>query len=138
MSSYQGYNTGFKFDQSLYKKDLQQSMGPLQYVLNTNSIKNNHSCSDPFGSYILTDTTSNVTPKLSLTDLESILTNRNAFYSDSDHSRTNPLLTQDIANQYAYQYKECPFSLEPIQSRLTDPAKNYRGIGPNRFYNVMT
>jgi len=126
--------------ESEYRTFYRQSTGPLINKLDTNRIYNKNQCFTAYGpisSYMGNgvSTVKGQPPAASqqLTDMESILTNRNVLLSKSYKSNLNPINVTKFKNK---DLGECTNILDPVSSRLTHPAFNYKEIPISRFYNL--
>jgi hypothetical protein len=68
-----------------------------------------------------------------LTDVESILTNRNLPTSKCKNGEVNPINVNDFPLQHM---GPCNSFLDPMASRLSYPPYNYREMPMDRFYNL--
>lgn len=75
----------------------------------------------------------NHSPAQQLTDVESILTNRNVIASSGKDGRVNNIDVSKFKLQHA---RTCNDFLDPISTHLTDPTSNYRGLAINRFFDL--
>jgi len=135
-----GSSSRLPYDECAYPDKLQVSTGPLLYKLSTDQIYNCDSCLSTFGprSSIRGNDVSKTmktgyAPSQDLVDLESILTNRNVLESKCKTGRTNPVNVTEMPLQHV---PSCGKFLDPVVSRLTHPAANYRDASVNRFYNL--
>ena len=79
------------------------------------------------------DPKNNITPSQNLVDLESVLSNRNVPTSRCKTAKVNPI---DVTKFGLKDSKSCNKYLDPVASRLTFPASNYRSIAIDRFVDL--
>jgi hypothetical protein len=139
-----GYSSRLGYDEETYADKLEESVGPLAYRLNTNSIANCNAClstlgprASIYGSGVsLTtnpDPSVHAAPANNLTDIDSLLKNINVKTSKKRCSGTNPI---NVTNFNLSHSRICNKALDPLSSRLTYPASNYRSMSINRFYDL--
>jgi hypothetical protein len=138
-----GYSSRLGYDGPCsYKDKLQESTGPLDYMLDANSTFNCSGCLSTLGprsGYRGFGVSTPVTnrPGLSqspeITDIESLLTNRNVKMSKCKKDEVNPI---DVTKFKLKNPKVCNKFLDPMSSRLSYPPANYRDVGIDRFYNL--
>jgi hypothetical protein len=137
-----GHSSRLIYDKCSYNDYLSESVSPLLYKLNPNQINNCDSCLSVFGprptsgshSYGVSSINGHViAPSQGLTDIESILTNRNVIASRCKDGKVNDIDVTQFKLQHA---RICNDFLDPIATHLTNPASNYRGMSINRFYNL--
>ena len=68
-----------------------------------------------------------------LVNIESILSNRNVKKSKCKRDGANPV---DVTKFPVKHPRLCNDYLNPMASKLSYPASNYRDVGINRFYNL--
>ena len=136
-----GYSSLLPYDECAYRTKTQISTDPMIYKLDTNQIWNCKQCFSGFGpipSYmgngVSTIIGQPVATSQYLTDIDSILSNRNVVISKCRTGNVNPLnptkLSQKDLGNCKHKY------LDPVTSRLTNPAFNYREAPIDRFYNL--
>lgn len=136
-----GYSSLLPYDECAYRTKTQISTDPMIYKLDTNQIWNCKQCFSGFGprpSYmgngVSTIIGQPVATSQYLTDIDSILSNRNVVISKCRTGNVNPLnptkLSQKDLGNCNNKY------LDPVTSRLTNPAFNYREAPIDRFYNL--
>jgi len=135
-----GHSSRLKYDIPCYEDEIRESTAPLSYKLNPNQINNCEGCLSVFGprsaSYGISTTTGHRTAeKQFLTDVESILSNRNVIASRCRDGKVNKINVTKFGLKHA---RICNDFLDPIATHLTNPAQNYREIGINRFYDLPT
>ena len=135
--------TSYDDEDDIYSEKVRQTTDPLQYVMNTNKIYNNNSCTSTFGPRpghmgYGASLVENSPPALSqageITNVESILTNRNMKLSKSMKSGVNKI---DVTKYNVTNPRICNDYLNPMSSRLSYPPSNYRDMGINRFYDLL-
>ncbi len=136
-----GHSSRLGYDKCYYDDYLAESVGPLLYRLNPNTINNCNSCLSVFGprasngprSYGVSSITGHVTAQAQeLVDVESILSNRNTIASKCKDGQVNDIDVTKFNLQHA---RTCNDFLDPVATRLTNPPQNYRGMSINRFYD---
>jgi hypothetical protein len=137
-----GHSSRLGYDKCYYDDRLSESVAPLLYKLNPYSVNNCSACLSVFGprgsqgsqSYGVSTTTGHVTaPAQQLVDVESILSNRNVLASNCKDGKVNDIDVTKFNLQHA---RICNDFLDPISTRSTNPAANYRGMNINRFYDL--
>lgn len=135
-----GHFTGLKNDQCAYNTYIQQSTDPLIYQLNTNAIWNENQCASYLGprpkcmgNGAGTLVGFPVATAQYLTDVDSILSNRNVRLSECKNSNLNPI---NLTKLPQYNLYPCNNFLDPIATHLSDPPIKYRGAAIDRFYNL--
>jgi hypothetical protein len=135
-----GYSSRLPYDDCYYQTRLKQSTDPLNYKVNVDYMNNCNRClstlgprSSHMGYGVSTAKKVGVAPALELTDVDSVLSNRNVKKSSCFNGHINPVNpTQWKATDSA----ECDNFLNPERSRLSYPARTYRSMNINRFYNL--
>lgn len=137
-----GHFSRLGYDAVAIRDSVQESTAPLFYRMNSNFNDNCNACLSTFGPRpsggansfgVSTVPTSAHAPAQQLTDIESILTNRNVISSKSKDGQVNDIDVSKFKLQHA---RTCNDFLDPISTHLTDPASNYRGMAINRFFNL--
>lgn len=135
-----GHSSRLPYDNSAYDDKLTESVSPLNYRLNPNQIYSCESCLSTLGprsqhNGIGVSTTVGFPPATSqsLVDVESILSNRNLYLNKCKAGEVNPIDVNKFELKHA---RICNDYLNPLSSRLSYPAFNYREMGINRFYNL--
>ena len=135
-----GHSSRLPYDQCAYEDRLSESVSPLLYKVNPNQIKNCKSCLSTLGprssymGYGVSTTVGNTTAQSQdLVDVESILSNRNVTASACKNGKVNEIDVTRFRLQHA---RTCNDFLDPMASRLSTPAANYRGMSINRFYDL--
>lgn len=136
-SSRLGYDGGCSYDDKLA-----ESTGPLQYVMDTTKIYNCDSCLSTlgprsgymgYGASTPVDNRPALAQASELVNIESLLSNRNVKKSKCKRDGSNPV---DVTKFPLKHPRLCNDYLNPMASKLSYPASNYRDIGINRFYNL--
>lgn len=135
-----GKYTRLSYDNCAYDDKLDDSVGPLQYIMDANKVRNCEACLPQTGSmlkYGVAIPPDNNEPGSvqngNLINLESILTNRNVKNSRCKRNGINPI------NPTAYKFKNprmCNKFMNPVSTRLEDPSANYRDLSINRFHDL--
>ena len=139
-----GHSSRLPYDKCAYDDRLSESVSPLLYQVNPVKIANCDACLSTlgprasvkgYGNSLAIDPSpeNNVAPSQQLVDVESVLSNRNVFTSKCKIGRVNPI---DVTKHGLKDAKVCNKYLDPLSSRLTYPAKNYRSIAVDRFYDL--
>lgn len=133
-----GHSSSLIYDKCAYDDRLAESTAPLAYRLNPASIAHCDACLSTLGPRGATYGASTLVghrtaPSQDLVDLESVLTNRNVRASRCKDGKVNDIDVTKFRLQHA---RACNNFLDPVSSRLTNPAANYRGIGINRFHDL--
>ena len=135
-----GSSTRLIYDKCAYEDRLQESTGPLMYTLDPNRIKNCNECLSLYGPRsskkgfgVSIATPFGVAPAQDAVDVESILTNRNVLASKCKDGKVNDINVNNFRLQHA---RLCGDFLDPLASRQTNPAANYRGMSINRFFDL--
>lgn len=133
-----GHSSRLPYDDCAYPDKLDESVSPGGYRLNKNQSYNCDGCLSTLGPYgkngVSTLVGHVVAPSQQLVDLESIFTNRNVKQSKCRSGRVNHV---DL-NKFHLQHESfCNNYLDPIHTRFTYPAVNYKGAPINRFYNLL-
>lgn len=136
-----GYSSRQIYDKDYYEGRIRESTSPLKYQVSLDQVYNCGGCLQDLtiggvgvSTIIDPSTKKKYAEKQYLTDLESVMTNRNVKLSKAQRAKTNPV---DITKLGLYDKKGCDKQIHPEHSRLTHPSKIYRGIGINRFYNTI-
>jgi hypothetical protein len=135
-----GKSSKLEYDEPYYNHRVEQSASIADYRLDPHHIKNCSSCLPTFGPRssshgVSTVTGNTLTPRHDLVDVESILTNRNVPMSKSRDGKVNPINVTKFGLKHA---QICNQFLDPVNSRLTNPSKTYRGMSINRFHDLQT
>lgn len=137
-----GHSSRLGYDKCYYDDYLSDSVSPLLYKLNPAQVNNCNSCLSVFGprssiqgnSYGVSTLVGDVPlPAQKLTELESILTNRNVIASKCKDGKVNDI---DVTKFHLQHARICNDFLDGVASRLTNPPENYRSLSINRFYDL--
>lgn len=138
-----GHSSMSSYDTCAYNDRMSESVAPLMYNLSPHQIKNCNGCFSAFGprpSYkgygvsTFVNTKDSPAPSQDLTDLESILTNRNVRLSKCREGKVQPI---DVTKFKLQDAPMCNSSfLDPVATHLTDPSSNYRSMSINRFIDL--
>lgn len=137
-----GYSTRLAYDECAYSDKLSESVGPLEYRMNSNRIYNCEACLSTLGPRsgfmghgvslpVQNDVAVSQAPDV--VNIESILTNRNVPTSRCRRNAVNPI---DVTKIRVQNPRICNDFLNPLSSRLSYPPSNYRDTGINRFYDL--
>jgi hypothetical protein len=135
-----GHSSRLGYDRCAYSDRIQESTGPIGYRLDPNAQENCNQClstlgprSSYMGQGVSTTVGASIATSQKLVDVESLLSNRNLKTSKCRRDGVNPI------NVTKYGVKNlgiCNDFLNPLSSRLTYPAANYRDMAINRFYDL--
>lgn len=134
-----GHSSHSIYDSCYYPEYINQSTRPLQHKLDVNQIYSCDGCMSslgPRGGRYGVSTPLKKTQYAEsqyLTDVESVLSNRNVKLSKCKRSKTNPI---NVLNMKVYDKRLCGNTLNPESSLLSYPRQQYRGMGVNRFVDI--
>ncbi|AYV78694.1 MAG: hypothetical protein Edafosvirus25_8 [Edafosvirus sp.] len=136
-----GHSSRLIYDNCAYEDRLEESTSPLLYQLNPNKIYNCNSCLSTLGPRPNNNTGVGVSTAVgfpvatsqALVDVESVLSNRNLPMNKCKAGEVNPI---DVTKFQLRHARICNDFLNPLSSRLSYPAYNYRDIATDRFYNL--
>ncbi len=138
-----GYSSRLSYDNDdTYETKLQESTDPINYRINSNQIYNERRCRQQYGprsgymGHGVSTTVSDLgyAESQDLIDVDSVFSNRNVKASKNRRANLNPV---NPVNDYKlYDSKVCSYDLDPLYSKDTHPASNYRDVEINRFYNI--
>lgn len=135
-----GHSSRLGYDKCYYDDYLSESVSPLLYKMNPNSISNCNRCLSVFGPRAGHNGYGNSTfggesaaPAQDYVDVESVLSNRNVIASKCKDGKVNDIDVTQFKLQHA---RTCNDFLDPISTHLTNPSANYRGMSINRFFNL--
>jgi len=140
-----GFNFGnssrLQYDPSYIFDNEEQSVAPLASVLDPNRVKNCNQClslNGPRASHngwgdSLPLANPGLTPAQQLTDIDSIMSNRNVKMSRDKNGGLNPV---DLNKFKLYDSVTCNKTLDPLSSLLTAPKQLNRETSINRFYDL--
>ena len=137
-----GHSSKLLYDENAYEDKLKESVGPLQYRLNYNSVYNENSCMSTMGprtSYmgngvstpIEYDVAMSQAPEL--VNIESILSNRNMTTERSKDNGANPVNVTKFSLKHP---RICNRKFDPMSTKLSYPASDFRELGINRFHDL--
>ena len=137
-----GYSSRSIYDECAYQDRTKESTDPFLYRLNPNSIHNCEMCfsalgprSSRMGEEVSTTAEHQVATAQYLTDVESVLTNRNLPKNKCRNGEVNPI---DVTKLPLHHLRSCGGYLDPMASRLSYPPFNYREMAINRFHDLPT
>lgn len=135
-----GYSSRLIYDKCAYEDDLHERTEPLRYKLSPNSIYNCNQCistlgprSSRMGNEVSTTQGFPIATAQYLTNVESILSNRNVPASKCKRGRVNPI---NVTKMQLYDLPTCNTFLDPMASRLTYPPFNIREMPISRFIDL--
>jgi hypothetical protein len=133
-----GHSSRLSYDKCSFIDSLSESVSPLLYKLNPLQVTNCNDCLTTLGPRgsshgASTFVGNSNTPRLDLVDVESVMTNRNVLASKCKDGNVQDI---DLTRFTLQHSRICNDFLNPISSRCTNPASNYRGVSVNRFYNL--
>jgi len=135
-----GHSSRLGYDSCAYSDRLTESVGPLGYRLDPNWQENNNQClstlgprSSYMGQGVSTSVGHPIATSQKLVDVESVLSNRNLKTTKCKRDGVNPI---NVTKFGVKHMRTCNDYLNPLSSRLTYPAANYRDMAVNRFYNL--
>lgn len=135
-----GHSSNLLYDQCAYDDRYKESTDPLRYRVNENNIANCDACLSTLGPRsgflgygVSNESGDNVATSQKLVDVESLLSNRNIPTSKCKDGNVNHI---DMTKLDVKHPRTCDKFLDPVSSRLTNPASTYRGGSINRFYNL--
>lgn len=136
-----GHSSRSLYDEEAYKDKLSESIGPANYRLDRNNIYNCEECLSVLGPRTKVmgnsvSTTVGYPPATAqqLTDVSSILSNRNMKLSRAKNDQVNNV---DVTKFKLEHMRICNNFLNPSSSKLTNPSQNYRDLPMNRFYDLQ-
>lgn len=135
-----GYSSRLGYDKCAYDDKLEESTNPLLYRLYPGYVQSCNDCLSTLGpraghNGVSASTTVGypLATAQQLTDVESILSNRNMKKSKCRKYGSNDVDVSKIPLQHA---RICGDYLNPQSSLLSHPVYNYREIAINRFYDL--
>ena len=135
-----GHSSRLIYDECAYQDRLQERTDPLLYRLNTNQIHNCKQCfstlgprSSYMGQGVSTTSGHPVATAQYLSDVESILTNRNLPASRCKNGEVNPI---DVTKFGLQHLPTCTGFLDPMATHLSYPPFNIRETPIDRFYDL--
>jgi hypothetical protein len=135
-----GYSSRLIYDECAYQDRLHERTEPLLYRLSPNQIHNCDQClstlgprSSYMGQGVSTTTGHGVATAQYLTDVESVLTNRNVPASKCKNGEMNSI---DVTKFGLKHLRTCNGFLDPMATHLSYPPFNIREMPTNRFHNL--
>jgi hypothetical protein len=132
-----GHSSRLGYDDCAYDDKLKESTSALKYRLSTFQADNCDSCLSvlgPRGKYGVSTTTGDRTAhSQALTDVESVLSNRNMKKTKCRRGGVNEVNVNDYSLKHA---RICNDYLNPMSSKLSYPPSNYRELSINRFFDL--
>lgn len=138
-----GHSSLLPYDECAYNDQIKKSTDPLIYNLDPTKIWNKNQCLSTLGprpgimgNGVSTISGHPIATSQYLTDVESVLTNRNVPTSKCRNGQLNPINVANVSPKLLNHLNGCSNYLDPVNSRLTHPAFNYKEAPINRFYNL--
>ncbi len=135
-----GHSSRLGYDSCAYSDRLNESVGPLGYRLDPNWQENCNQClstlgprSSYMGQGVSTSVGHLIATSQKLVDVESVLSNRNLKTTKCKRDGVNPI---NVTKFGVKHMRTCNDYLNPLSSRLTYLAANYRDMAVNRFYHL--
>ena len=135
-----GHSSLLPYDECAFQARIQTSVDPMIYRLDTNAIWNKNQCYTGFGprpgymgNGVSTIAGHPVATAEKLIDIDSVLSNRNVITSKCKSGHLNPI---NVTKLNQIDLGQCNHYLDPVASRLTNPAFNYKEAPIDRFYNL--
>lgn len=134
-----GHSSRQQYDECFYSERVKEITDPMMYRMNPQQINNCNKCLNkhgPIGGHGVSSMVNEnkvVDARQQLTDVESILTNRNVLNSKCSKNGVNPV---DFKNSTIYHNPTCNDYLDASPTRLVTPVDNFRGMSINRFENL--
>ena len=135
-----GHSSRLGYDSCAYSDRLVESVGPLGYRLDPSWQENQSQClstlgprSSYMGQGVSTAVGNHIATSQRLVDVESVLSNRNVKNTKCKRDGLNPI---NVTKFGVKHMRVCNDYLNPLSSRLTYPAANYRDMAVNRFYDL--
>lgn len=135
-----GHSSRLGYDKCAYSDRLEESVGPIGYRLDPNWQENCSQClstlgprSSHMGHGVSSAVGHPIATSQKLVDVESVLTNRNLKTTKCRRDGVNPINVTKFGVKHT---RICNDYLNPLSSRMTYPAANYRDMAINRFYNL--
>ena len=135
-----GISSRLGYDETAYTDKVKESVSPMIYNLEPIKYTHEKSClstlgprADYRGVGVSSVSESRSLPIPDLTDLESVLTNRNILLSKAGMGNTNMLNVNTVKLNHI---NECDTYLNTEPSMLTYPPRTFRGMSINRFIDL--
>lgn len=142
-----GHESRLSYDSDTYSDRLKESVSPLNYRVNSNQIFNQDRCLSTLGPRNSASSLghggssldySGYAEAMVLTDLESVLSNRNVRSSRSSNGKTNPINPLTVYKTTNARICDNGINgLNPSYTKLSHPPINYKEVEFNRFYNLV-
>ncbi len=136
-----GYSSRLPYDEETYVDKVSESTYSVNYRINSNQIYNGQRCRSRFGPRsgymghgVSVPRDLGYAEAQDLIEVDSIFSNRNVKESKSKKGKVNP--ENPIDTYKLFDSKTCSNELDPLYSKDTHPASNYRDLEVNRFYNL--
>jgi hypothetical protein len=137
-----GHSSRLIYDECAYQDKTQERTDPFLYSVNPNQVYNCGQCLSTLGprpgfmgNGVSTPIGHPVATAQYLTDMESILTNRNLPANKCKNGEMNPI---DVTKFGVKHLRSCNGFLDPMASHLTYPPFNIREAPIDRFYDLPT
>ena len=136
-----GQSSKLQYDPTFIDDDIAQSVAPVLSVMDPNRVKNCSQCFNLNGPRPghngwgdnLPIANPGLCPAQELTDIDSILSNRNVKANRDKRGMVNDV---DIFKFKTYDTKLCDRGLDPLSSIASYPKQLYREMSINRFYDL--
>lgn len=137
-----GQSSKLQYDPSFIRDDIDQSVAPIQSILDPNRVKNLSQCfnlngprpgHNGYSDNIAIPPEKSLVPAQDLTDIDSIMKNLNVKASRDKRGMVNNI---DVFKFKTYDTKICDRGLDPLSSIATYPKQLYREMSINRFYDM--
>ena len=139
-----GYSDRLGYDQNAYSDKIKESVSPLMYRIDDNYAVSNKACLSLFGprpnrfSDVSKTCDCRILPHPDITDMESILSNRNIPLSKARVGKFNNININNVKLNHMNTCHSgvCTEFLNEEPSRLVYPAATYRELSVNRFIDL--
>jgi len=138
-----GASSRLRYDERYVNDRTQQSTAPIQSMMDPNRISNCNKCSPSAGAGMrpshngwqdnLPVPNANNSPAQQVTDIDSILSNRNVKKTRDKTGGLNPV---NVLKYKTYNNTSCGKGLDPVYSSLSFPKQFSRELSINRFYDL--
>lgn len=136
-----GHSSKLIYDKNAYLTKTEMMTEPMKYKLSKDRIYNKNQAFTSFGprtSYMGNNVSTIIGHPAAtsqyLTDIDSVFTNRNVLISKARTSQVNPINPTKF--KQIHLKDDTTKFLDPITTRLTNPAFNYKEAPIDRFYNL--
>lgn len=137
-----GYSSRLPYDEQAYQDRTLERTDPFLYSVNPNQVYNGGQCftglgprASRMGNEVSTPIGHPVATAQYVTDVESILTNRNLPANRCKDGEMNPINVTKFGLKHL---PTCNGFLDPLASRLTYPPFNIKEMPIDRFYDLPT